>query len=65
MRSSLHDGEFTEVLVQSDEQTPLSMRTREDLLIPRILGPISGPDHVMTCPFQYLSCAAPYAGVEQ
>jgi hypothetical protein len=61
----MHDGELTEVLVERDQDSLLSVGTRKDLVVAQIARPVSGPNDVMARSFQFRSSLAPYAGVEQ
>jgi hypothetical protein len=61
----MHDGELTQVLVERDQDSLLSVSTRENLVVARIARPIPGPNDVMARSFQLRSSLAPYAGVEQ
>ena len=51
VRPAKHDGQLTEVLVESNEHSPFGMRTPQDLVVSRIHGPIACPDHIVpVCP---------------
>ena len=65
VRSTPHNGELAKVLVERNEDAPMRDGRREDRFVSWILGPLAGPDHVVTCGSQRDSCASPDTRVEQ
>jgi hypothetical protein len=59
------DGEFSEVLVESDEDSGLGESASQDLLFARVGRPIARPDDVVPGRPEPFDGAAPDAGVEE
>ena len=47
VRASLHDRQFTKVLVERDEDAALAMGSLEDLFITRVFSPVARPHDIV------------------
>lgn len=65
VRRTLEDRELAEVLVQCELDPTLPIGKRQNLGIPRVRFPSSGPNRVVTGRGDRLQRAAPHAGVEE
>lgn len=60
-----HHGQFAEVFVECDQNAILPIRKGQDLVITGIDRPVSCPDDIMACGFQWSDSTTPDAGIEQ
>ena len=65
MATSIQDRQLAEVLVEGSQYLSVRGGHRQDLVIPRIRGPVADPLDVMTCGAENRHGAAPDTCVEQ
>lgn len=65
VRQASSDRQFAKILIERDEYTLLPMRLGQDVFIARILGQITGPQHVMAGRLKFRLGSAPDASIEQ
>jgi hypothetical protein len=64
MRLALDNDEFSEVLIECNQNTTLSTRNGEHGLVSMVVVPIATPDDVMSEGLKLRFCAAPHARVK-
>jgi hypothetical protein len=61
----MYDGQFTEVFVNGDENSPLGMRPGQDLFVASVRWPVAHPLDVMAIVREIVGDLAPNAGIEE
>ena len=65
MRPPVNDCEFAKVLIQSYENPILLMGMIENLVVARILRPITGPNRVVSSGLKYVAHSAGNARIDE
>ncbi len=65
MRLFEQNSQFAKILIKRDQNATFTMRNGQDFLITRIFVPISRPNDIVTCGFQYPQCSTPNTGIQQ
>lgn len=60
----MENCQFAEVLVQRYQYASLEIGKPQDLLIARVIAPLSGPQHIVTGGHQNSHAPTPYTGVQ-
>lgn len=60
-----HDGQFSEVFVEGDQDAFFAMGTGQDLLIAGVVGPVACPRHIVSGCSQLCNGATPDTGIQQ
>lgn len=65
MANAANDRQLGEVLVEGHQDSLLPLGKRQDLAIPRVLGPLSRPEHIVAGAGKRTARSAPDASVQE